>query len=172
MKKRIILILLLTLCFVFSGCAQKMSPFKEHEADAKMPRKFKVYVCGAVEREGFVEVEEGADYDAVIALAGIIPQTVYPTNPRLLVKEDGEVLTLQYYDGSSYRDCVNLNGGYIQYRLKVDGIDIDIINRIADYYDTHGKITDRNLLKDILGEDYQDNYYKFFVNVQDYEKVS
>lgn len=172
MKKIIIFVLILILCFIFCGCSGNVSPFKEQETDVKTPRKFKVYVCGAVEHEGYVEVEEGTDYAATIALAGLIPQTVYPRNPQLLIKENGEVLTLQYYDGSACRDCVNLNGGYIKYRLAVDGIDDDIINRIADYYDLYGKITDREILKEILGEDYQDNYYKFFVSVQDYEKVS
>lgn len=172
MKKTLIFILILILCFTFCGCSSNLVPFKEHNADAVSARKFKVYVCGAVEREGYVEVDEGADYNTVIALAGALPQTVFPSNTFILIKVDGEVLPLQYYDGVSFRDCVNLNGGIIQLRWDVEGIDSDVINRIADYYDLHGKITNKEQLKEILGEDYQDNYYKFYVDKNDYEEIS
>lgn len=172
MKKTLVSILILILCFTFCGCSSNLIPFKDHRAEAVTARKFKVYVCGAIRREGYVEVDEGADYNTVISLAGAIQQTVFPTNSFILIKVDGEVLNLQYYDGGLFRDCINLNGGYIQMRWDVEGIDADVINRIADYYDAHGKITNKEILKEILGEDYQDNYYKFYVDKDDYEEIS
>ena len=45
------------------------------------------------------------------------------------------------------------------------------MDKLADYIEEHGKITDKTLLKQILGEDYADNYYKFFVSMDDYEKI-
>lgn len=173
MKKKFVSILILILVFVLcNGCSEEVSPFTEQENEHKAPRKFKVYVCGAVLHEGYVEVEEGTDYATVIDLAGFIPQTVLPTDPHRLIVEEGVSLSLQYNDENGHHNCININGGYIQYRLPVEGIDEDVINRIADYYELNGKITDKELLKEILGEDYQENYYKFYVDVKDYEKVS
>ena len=176
MKKKflqvVLILFILTLYFMFSACNESLLAFKEYESLSIIPRAFSVYVCGAVEREGFVNVEEGASLDSVVYLAGIIPQTVIPDNLQKMVTENDKVVSLQYFDGQKLRYCVNLNGVVIQNRLAVAGIDADIINKIADYYVLHGKITDRNLLKSILGPDYQENYYKFFVDVTDYEKVS
>jgi len=171
MRKKSIFFLILILTFVFCGCSNNLSPFDEQQTDTITPRTFKVYVCGAVEHEGYVEVKEGADFVAVLDMVEVLPQTVYPSEPHTLIKDD-EVLILQYYDGNESRDCININGGYVTARLPIEGIDADVIDRIADYCELHGKITDRDLLQEILGEDYFDNYYKFFVDVKDYEKVS
>lgn len=171
MKKYLISLLILILCFVCCGCSSDVTPFDERETQVKPSQKIKVYVCGAVENEGYLEVDEGTDYAAVVALAGILPQTVYPSNPNLIIRQEGVVLALQYYNDIEPCDCININGTYVAQRLSVKGIDADVIDRIADYREAHGDITDKGLLKEILGEDYQDNFYKFFVSERDYEKV-
>ena len=175
MKKKLLkflFILLLIFCFVLSACTQSLHPFDVNGVDLTPSRTFKIYVCGAIEHEGFVEVLEGATIDSVIISAGIIPQTVYPTDSQRLVTQNDKILNISYYDGQSYRYCVNLNSMQIQYRFPLDGIDDVVINEIADYLESNGKITNREMLKDILGDDYQDNYYKFYVDVTDYEEIS
>lgn len=174
MKKKflnIVFVLIFILCLVFSGCLQSFSPLKEYTTEYVIPRKFQIYVCGAVLHEGFVEVQEGVDCGYVISLAGVITQTVFPADPKLLINQSVKVLLLQYHNVDKTFACINLNGDVIRYRLLVEDVDADIINKIADYYDLHGKIVNKNLLKEILGDDYQDNYYKFFVDVDDYEKI-
>ena len=175
MKKfiKIVFILeLISFVFVFSACSSGFFSYKGLEVGAKLPRRFTIYVCGAVANEGFVQVVEGASVDKAISLARILPQTVLPNNLQMLITEKDTVLILNYLDGTEIRNCVNVNGTLIARRATVPGIDVDVINKIADYYFSHGKITDRTLLKGILGDDYQDNFYKFYVDVNDYEKVS
>ena len=162
----------MTSSFLLCACTPEFGPASGQTGTDSAPRKYKVYVCGAVENEGYVEVEEGADYYAAITLAGIIPSTYLPDDLHTLIQADGEVISLSYKTATDIYTCINLNGGYIQYRRPVNDVDIDLINKIADYYDLHGKITNRKVLEDVLGDDYQDNYYKFFVSVDDYEEVS
>ena len=133
---------------------------------------FRVYVCGAVENEGYVEVAEGADFSALAEMAGMLSQTYFSQNPQTLVTETTKVLSLDWFDGKTVHSCINVNGGYVTMRYPVDGVDPAVINKIADYLEQNGKITDRSLLREILGDDYADNFYKFFVSVDDYEKVS
>lgn len=133
---------------------------------------FRVYVCGAVANEGYVVVPEGSDYSAVAERAGLLPVTYFTQNPHTLVTEYISVLPLDWYDGEKARSCINVNGGYVTLRMEIEGISPDVINKIADYIELNGKITDKSMLKEILGEDYADNFYKFFVSVNDYEKAS
>ena len=74
-------------------------------------------------------------------------------------------------DGTEYFS-VNVNGGLILTRSRIDGIEADIINKLADYIETNGKITNRNMLKTALGDDYEDNYYKFYIDIDDYAQNS
>ena len=67
--------------------------------------------------------------------------------------------------------CVNVNGPLITLRMNVENVSPQVVDKLADYIEEHGKITDKTLLKQILGEDYADNYYKFFVSMDDYEKI-
>ena len=164
-------------CFCFSGCidglpAQSFQPPVTPSQPNNTSKTFSVYVCGAVENEGYVDVPEGSDYLALAEKAGVLPQTYFTQNPQTLVTEDTKVLPLDWYDGTVARSCVNVNGGYVTMRREIDGIDAVIINKIADYIALNGIITDRLQLKEILGDDYADNFYKFFVSVEDYEKAS
>ncbi len=171
MKKLSIFVSLILLLCLLSGCTLNL-PFSPQESFAKPVRIFRVYVCGAVENEGYVEVCEGADYASLITLAGIIPQTVFPKDSLLLVKETSTILNVCYFDGTKVCYCVNLNGGYITLR-DVANVDKAVVDKIADYLELHGKITNRNVLRSILSEsEYNENYFKFFVSESDYEEDS
>ena len=170
MKKVLGFISIFVLCCIcFCGCSD-FEPFKPVSSQPTPAKTYRVYVCGAVANEGYYEVPEGTDYGAVVEMAGLLPQTYFVQNPQTLVTEN-LVLPLQWYDGATERSCVNVNGGYVEMRREIDGISQEVINKIADYIEENGKITDKTLLKEILGDDYADNFYKFFVRADDYEKV-
>ena len=173
MKKVVGFIFIFVLPFVcFSGCAD-MSPAKSESSSSQLDstKTYRVYVCGAVAVESYVEVPEGADYSMLVEKAGRIAVTYFVQNPQTLVTADTKVLLLNWFDGGKAVDCVNVNGGYVTMRQPIEGIAPEIINKIADYIEEHGKITDKVVLKEVLGQDYDNNFYKFFVSVDDYEKV-
>lgn len=103
--------------------------------------------------------------------AGIIAQTYLPDFPYTLVKSTTKQLAVNYFDGEKMCYCVNVNGPLITLRTNVENVSPQVVDKLADYIEEHGKITDKTLLKQILGEDYADNYYKFFVSMDDYEKI-
>ncbi len=179
MKKKLITLLLFVLCLTLCGCSADLTPFKpvasntetQHDSNSSNNNsdKLKIYVGGAVENEGYVEVDYGSTYADLLRLAGVNEHTVHPSNPNKLVTSDTE-LYLNFYDGDTVCSCVDLNGEIFIYRLTVAGIDKSIINKIADYKDVHGAIHNKEQLKEILGDDYQSNYYKFFVAAIDYQE--
>lgn len=168
MKKNVA-ILLIVCCFLFSAC--KLAPFEEQISDAKLQKTFRVYVCGAVKNEGYVEVSEGADYVALVLAAGVVEQTRYPEKPLTLVTENTVQLTVCYCLNGKIFCCENLNGVRVSSRMEVENVSPHVIDKIADFLQSGEKITDKNQLREILGEkDFSENHYKFFVSVEDYEK--
>ncbi len=170
MKKFLLAMCLISL-FVFSSCNAKIMPFKAKQFSAKQPRVFSVYVCGAVENEGYVDIFEGTDYQSLILSAGYIPQMVMPKTPYAVVREDVSTVVLNYFDGQKECYCINLNGAVVSDNLPCENVSPQVIEKLHNYVVANGKISDRALLKQILGNDYQDNFYKFFVSESDYEKV-
>lgn len=146
-------------------------PFKPQQFAAKRPRVFSVYVCGAVENEGYINIFEGTDYQSLIFEAGYISQTIMPKTPYAVVNESVSVLVLNYFDGQKECYCINVNGAVVLDKLPCENISPQVIEKLHNYIVANGKITDRTQLKQILGNDYQDNFYKFFVSESDYEKV-
>lgn len=137
----------------------------------KTTKYFVVYVCGAVQNEGFVRVRSGSDVAALVSAAGYLPQS-YFVSENSLVTEKREIFAVDYFDGEKVCSCVNVNSQAVLYKLKFENIDSEIIDKIADYISAHGKITNKAMLREILGEtDYQNNHYKFFVSKDDYEAV-
>ena len=171
------MLLILVLCLVFCGCDQsKISPWGEKTAQngVKNPEngvtvKLTIYVCGAVQSEGYIEVELGTSYYDVVALAGILSQTVLPTFASAYVDGSVNKIVIGYNDGETNRESINVNSALIAARLPVDGLSEDIVNKLADYIETNGKIANRHQLELALGEDFADNFYKLFVAENDYE---
>ena len=171
MRKFVFWCLIVSLCLCFCGCSVDFTPFKTHVSDAKPAKVYNVYVFGAVAEEGYGEVAGGADYSMLVEEAGIIAQTYLPDFPYTLVKSTTKQLAVNYFDGENMCYCVNVNGPLITLRMNVENVSPQVVDKLADYIEEHGKITDKTLLKQILGEDYADNYYKFFVSMDDYEKI-
>lgn len=170
--KKLAVIVLLGICLLSLCCCYvDASPFATQSLTAQKPRVFEVYVCGAVKNEGYVRISEGTSYQNLILSAGYIPQTVFVSTPYAVVGSDVSCVILRYYNGAMQCDCVNVNGALVTDRCEVENISSAVIDKIADYIGLYGKITDKSLLEQILGEDYADNYYKFFVSESDYEKI-
>ena len=98
MKRLSLLITIILCCIALCGCDVNF-PFKPHVADAKPSRHVTVYVFGEVQNDGDVTVAEGADYNALLAEAGALPQTAWPAFPFTLVTEDTSFLAVQYVEG-------------------------------------------------------------------------
>ena len=163
-------ILFLFVCVMLSGCATFASPLGRVDVDNQPITTFRFYVCGAVEREGYVNVVAGNSYDTAIRLAGLLPESVLPGYAATTVNGDFTQIVLSYYDGEKVCDSINANSLLIANRLSVNAISDEIVNKLADYIDLHGKISNKQCLAEALGDDYQSNYYKFFVAEKDYEE--
>lgn len=117
-------------------------------------------------------MDEGTDVQSVLLLAIPLKSAVYPTNPTSLVTESTKQLVVDYsLDGKTY-SCVHVNGYYVTAQTEIANVSSDVVRKIAEFIKQNGKITNKNQLKDILTEqEYLENYYKFFVSVDDYEKA-
>ena len=172
MKARFLtsVILLLFLCVVFCACDAFFDlPFSSLEIENQSGKTFRIYVYGAIENEGYVEVPSGSAYDTAIRIAGLLEQSVLPNFAATTVDGSLTQIAVEYNDGTKARESINVNGAVVLNRVPVEGISIDIINKIADYIEQHGRITNKQVLEKILGDDYSDNFYKFFVAEEDYE---
>lgn len=168
--KKLLAILMLFSMFGLCACTQEDFPFANRQMAGVAPKVFCVYVCGAVQTEGYVEVQEGADIRQLVLLAGYIPQTEMPSLPYALVTNTS-ALVLRYFDGSKFCYCTNLNGAAAQNCL-AENVPLEVQQKIAAHLKQQGKISDRTQLKQILTQqEYDDNFYKYFVSEEDYEKI-
>ena len=164
--------LLVALGVILCGCGGCSPPLGKVEVPTKPETKtVRIYVCGAVEHEGYYEVKAGTDYYDVFRLAGILPQSAVPTLSSPYV--DGSVtnLIVDFYDGSIRYSSVNANSVLIAMRQHVDGLSDRVVAKLADYLDQNGKITNKHQLELALGGDYADNFYKLFIAEIDYEEI-
>lgn len=167
--KKLLATLMMACCLLFCACN---FPFEDVTSPDIQPEKYTVYVYGAVENEGFFVVEEGTDVKAVLLKAKLVPQGVYIGNPSQWVTVQTKQLSVNYeVDGTTYY-CVNVNGGYVTTEQPIANVSAQVVSKIAAYIRENGKITNKKQLKDILSEqEYQENYYKFYVSVDDYEEI-
>ncbi len=153
---------------IFSSCS--LSPLASRKTPVKNQKVYSVYVCGAVQNEGFVDVPEGSDYAFLLEKAGVLSVTYYPTNILIIVTPRTKMLAVNYFDGEKSCYCVNVNGSAVTYRLDVENVDSSVIDILADYIERHGKIRNKATLRTVLGDEiYQSNFYKFYIDISDYE---
>ena len=172
MNKRFLtfVIVLFVACFVLCGC----SVFAGALGDVEMPNSsngkvVNLYICGAVECEGYYQVAVGTDYVEAIRMAGILEQSYLPSLNTSYV--DGKVsqIIVDYVENNVRHSSINVNSGKIIGRWPVDGLSQAVVNKIADYIETNGHITNRIQLAQALGNDYAANYYKLFISRNYYE---
>ena len=157
--------LLWALCLVFCGCSM---PYAEKTIPSNKTTYFNIYVSGAVENDGYFSFVAGSDYKEVLTKAGELPAT-YCSNDlsRLLTRDVREIILDYKVNGVTFYS-VNVNGILITSRSPVDNVEPRIVDMLADYIESNGKITNRIKLRQALGEYYEDNFYKFFISEQDY----
>lgn len=148
------------------------SPYKSETLPNKDDVYFKVYVCGAVEREGYYIVPEGKTVADVVAMAGLLPETIMPKNATTYIKTNCQIAVGYYQNGETFH-CLNVNGATVLYNLTAQNIPAEIVEKLHTYLKNHGKITNKQMLKSILtAEEYQQSHYKLFVSEADYESAS
>ncbi len=158
---------LLLCCCLFASCGGTL-PYAVQTLPDKSDVYVNVYVCGAVEREGYYTVEAGTGYVELLASVGILPQSVLPLYYTGAVDPSVTELCIDYYDGQAARSCIDANGYIVRNRIHVDGIADEAIAMLADYIERSGTIRNKAMLRDILGEYDELFHYKFFVSRQDY----
>lgn len=171
MKRIVLSVLILVLCASFCGC-RYLSPLGDVSINAQGDKPVRVYVCGAVLNEGYVQVDPGSDYYHAIAAAGVTKYTYLPLDCYSVIDAFVTHIIVDYYADGAVRSCVDVNGALITYRMDIDGISSAVVDKIADHIEKNGKITDKSVLAAVLGDDYADNYYKFYVAESDYEENS
>ncbi len=182
MKRFFVLILLLLFVVaIFCGCGDgktelqgdgfnkpTTSPYQSEQLPDEDSVTYRVYICGAVQTEGYYVVKQGTTLAEVISLAGILPQTVFPKNAQSFVQTNCQIKVDYHQDGTNY-NVINVNGLVVVFNMPTQNIDAEVIAKLHDYYAEHGVITNKTILKQILTEQqYQQNHYKFFVQERDY----
>lgn len=171
----LLIIILLILCGCFSQpyVEQTITSNKDvnqHDKPAIPTRT--LYVSGAVQVDGFVTVPQICDYKTVLDIVGVTDYSVLPVDITSPIGAYVDALIINYsYNGASY-SSVNVNGALVTSRLSIDGVDDSVVNKLADYIQSNGIIVNRNQLKLALSDDYDDNYYKFYIDRLDYAQDS
>lgn len=182
MKKSICLILLLCLTCTFAGAcfprpfveqiiSVKIDSDKADDSDDETNVRM-LYVSGAVVRDGYVAVPQICDYKMLLETVGIAEQAKLPEDIfRLIAPNIDRYIADFMREGVAY-SSVNVNGAGVLARREIDGVDFAVVNKLADYIEKNGAITNRNKLKLALGDDYDENYFKFYIDKLDYAQDS
>ena len=179
-------LLLLVLCLTFCSCdASKISPWgekntqnttKDPENDGKNrgdgAGTYKIYVCGAVAKEGYYEVAAGDTYLDAITQAGLLPESWIPESFATVVNGSTSFVVVNYVENDEVKYCINANHEFIAKRYSIADLPEEVVNKLADYIAANGAITNKDVLRSVLGKhDYQNYHYKFYVAEADYEEV-
>lgn len=170
----IVLVLILALCVIFGGCdVSKLSPWGEKSTQNKGDHAatYSVYVYGAVKNEGFYQVQKGDTYYQAIMQAGLLKQSKLTANYYSIVTDTQLSIAVHYVENGTEYECVNVNGRAFEQGLDVPNVAAEVVAKIADYVQKHGKIHNQSQLRAALGDDYETNYYKMYVAEEDYEAI-
>ena len=130
--------------------------------------KIKVYVTGAVNTPGVVELEEDSRIEDAIELAGGITSEAILDNVNLAyVLQDGQKLNIpKSYDAEEYltiengigvieeeteREKVNINTDNVDELMKLPGVGESLAKKIIDYKNQNGKFKNIEDLKNVSG---------------------
>ena len=169
------MILIFFCCLTLCGCDfSKLSPWKGKEVqnnDSK-PQQCQIYVCGAVENEGYYEVTEGDTYFDAILQAGLLTQSSLTSDFSSVVDGKLSFVIVPYIENGVVHNCINVNHQFFLLRAPMEGLTAHVVNKIADYLETHGAIHNKKVLRGVLGEqDYENYHYKLYIAEADYEKI-
>lgn len=162
---------------IFSACdGSQRSPWadKNVENNDGTPKVYSIYVYGAVKNEGYHEVSEGGTYLDAIMQAGILLQSFLPQQAEILVNGEQTAVVVQYVEDGTPHDCVDANSVFFALRdaTRFVGLSQQVVEKIADYQENVGKIRNKRVLYEVLGEeDFENYHYKLYVAEADYEKA-
>ena len=143
--------------------------------DGNVKKTYRIYVCGAVAREGYYEIDEGETYLSAIKQAGLLAHRSWlPINSNSVVDESCLSIVVWYMDSDTPRECYDANSIFLSLcdATYFDGLSDAVINKIADYLELHGKIPNKTVLLEVLGaEDYANYHYKLYIAEADYEEA-
>ena len=169
MKKTALVLVCLIFLSALSGCGIFM-PLSQKELKDSHAREFNVYICGAVANEGYYKIVEGTDIFTAIEQAGVVEQSYLSSDGLSFVTEKTEVIAVGFYQNGK-QSCINVNNPQIL-SFQSEIFPKEVLAKIYNYTQNVGRITDKKQLKDILGELYEEYFYKFFVTEDDYEEIS
>ena len=128
-----------------------------------------LYIGGAVQKEGYYVVSQGCTYLDAIQAAGTIEQSHLMQISSTIVVEGAQIIVPYSLDGKIF-DCTNVNGALVTSNFSIENVPKSVVQKISSYIKTNGNIKNKDQLKDILTpNEYQQNYYKFFVDKTNYE---
>lgn len=137
-----------------------------------LPNSYTVYVCGAVQNEGYYRLYEGETYFVAIREAGLLVASAISSNAFAIVTEQPLPIFVDYIENGTVKNCINVNSQYFLLGLPIDGISLQVVNKIADYIENCGVIRNKKTLLAVLGDDDYENYhYKLYVAEADYEEA-
>ena len=168
-------ILIVTLCVSLCCCdGSQISPWGEKSAlnNVQSAKTYSVYVYGAVENEGYYRVQEGDTYYQAIAQAELLPQSVLTPNYYSIVTDMQLSIVVHYKENGKRYECVNVNGMALLWGIDIPNIPHQVVAKISDYLQIHGKIHNETELRAVLGNDYDNNFYKLYIAEADYEAVN
>lgn len=177
MTKRLAATLLILFAAIVALCGCVPQPFVEQVISTNADRSDivkpteptrKLYVSGAVQNDGYIYVPQVCDYKTALQIVGLVEHSVVSQDVAMLIPAYSDVLIVNYRFNGEIRSSVNVNGVFVTSRLSIDGIEDEVIARLADYIEINGVISNRNQLKLALGDRYDENYYKFYIDVNDY----
>lgn len=128
----------------------------------------KLYVSGAVERDGYVDIPLVTDRKTVLEIVGVAPCAAIPVDANVPLSAYLQEYIVNFVCDGVECQSVNVNSPYVSARQTFEGVDDRVIGKLADYISQHGAITNRDQLRLALDGDYDDNYYKFYIDVSDY----
>lgn len=170
MKKSVtIAIFLFVLCAVFAACTDL--PYTEVEIPQNASKTITVYVCGAVENEGYLTISAGTSYTELFRLAGILPQSALPELYSDTVEQTTDFVVVNYFDDGKICYCVNANSLLVTNDDHIDGLPDGAVNLLSAYIVKNGKIHNKQQLRVALGPYAASCLYKFFVAPTDYEEA-
>lgn len=177
MTKRFAAIFIILLAVALASCGCIPTPFAEQTIESGGKSNIpsgeptrKIYVSGAVIHDGYLTLPQICDYKTLLEKAGVTAYTAIPIDglSSAIPEALDSVIFGFVLNGVTY-PCVNVNGAAVKLRLEIDGVDEYVVDKLADYVELNGKITNRDSLALALGDDYDGNYYKFYIDIDDYE---
>lgn len=167
MKKALTVTICLLVCVLLAGCST-LSPFADIVVSAEPEDTVTVYVSGAVEKTGYYTIAVGETYFFAIEQAGLLPFG-YIVDGEKIVRQNQLWIYVGYYLDGGYYDSINVNGVLVTQHLPVANVSDEVVLLLKNYVETNGKIRNNADMKLALGEYYEDNFYKFYVDEVDYE---